>query len=266
MKIKKTINRYYWVISNQFGVDIRRLYLGLAGIPRFLADFYKFSRNYKGKVVIKPCLHDRGESAGVMDEYFYQDLLVAEKIYKNNPKKHVDIGSRIDGFVAHVAAFRPIEVFDIRGLESDVEHIKFKKMDLMDDGLVDDYREYCDSISCLHAIEHFGLGRYSDPIRVDGPSKGLENIAKILKPGGHLYISTPIGTPRVEYNANYIFDPFFIYNKIVKHNFQLSDYITFNPITKKLKYYDGNIGYFHALVHENYHLGIFTFKKLEKID
>jgi len=39
--------------------------------------------------------------------YFHQDLLVAGKIFKNNPIKHVDIGSRMDGFIAHVASFRP---------------------------------------------------------------------------------------------------------------------------------------------------------------
>ena len=32
----------------------------------------------------------------------------------NNPLKHVDVGSRIDGFVAHLACMREVEVFDIR--------------------------------------------------------------------------------------------------------------------------------------------------------
>ena len=34
-----------------------------------------------------------------------------------NLKRHVDIGSRLDGFVAHVASFREIEVLDIRPLK-----------------------------------------------------------------------------------------------------------------------------------------------------
>ena len=35
-------------------------------------------------------------------------------IYAARPEKHVDVGSRVDGFVAHVASFREIEVFDVR--------------------------------------------------------------------------------------------------------------------------------------------------------
>ena len=40
-----------------------------------------------------------------------------------------------------------------------------------------------DSISCLHAIEHFGLGRYGDPVDVLGHVKALDNIRKALTPG-----------------------------------------------------------------------------------
>lgn len=51
-----------------------------------------------------PCLHDRYEEAGTTEsEYFWQDLLVARMIHDAEPQKHVDIGSRVDGFVAHVA-------------------------------------------------------------------------------------------------------------------------------------------------------------------
>jgi hypothetical protein len=32
---------------------------------------------------------------------------------------------------------------------------------------------YCDSLSCLHALEHFGLGRYGDPIDPRGHEKGI---------------------------------------------------------------------------------------------
>src|SRR6478672_1245176 len=64
-----------------------------------------------------PNFTDRSEPGGITSgHYFHQDLLVATRVYQRKPKKHVDIGSRIDGFVAHVAVFREIEVFDIRPL------------------------------------------------------------------------------------------------------------------------------------------------------
>jgi len=43
----------------------------------------------------------------------------------------VDIGSRVDGFVAHVASFREIEVFDIRPITTKVPGATFIQADLM---------------------------------------------------------------------------------------------------------------------------------------
>ena len=66
-------------------------------------------------------------------------------------------------------------------------------------------RECCDSLSCLHAIEHFGLGRYGDPVNYDGHILGLDNLYAMLEKGGRLYISVPIGPQRIEFNAHRIF-------------------------------------------------------------
>ena len=40
-----------------------------------------------------------------LDAYFHQDFVVARKIFERNPRLHIDVGSRVDGFVAHVATF-----------------------------------------------------------------------------------------------------------------------------------------------------------------
>lgn len=163
-----------------------------------LSEDFEISNNY-------PCLLDKYDNAGVASgQYFIQDLYVAQQIYKNNPTRHVDIGSRIDGFVAHVACYREIEVFDIRPLNSTVTNIIFRQLDITKEPT--QYYNYCDSISCLHALEHFGLGRYGDSIDVDGHKKGFLNISKILKPGGLLYLSVPISEKqRIEFNAHRIF-------------------------------------------------------------
>ncbi|MDH5672673.1 MAG: DUF268 domain-containing protein [Myxococcales bacterium] len=151
-----------------------------------------------------PCLNDRNQQSGQANgHYFHQDLLVARKIYEANPTHHVDVGSRLDGFIAHVASFREIEVFDIREEPPTVPHVSFRRMDFMSESLR--LSEYCDSISSLHAIEHFGLGRYGDPIRPDGHLVGLTNIHRALTPGGKFYLSVPIGPQRVEFNAHRVF-------------------------------------------------------------
>jgi hypothetical protein len=129
---------------------------------------------------------------------------VARRIHLNNPSIHVDVGSRIDGFVAHIAAFRPIYVLDIRPLSSEIPNVTFMQADLMAT-IKDDLVEHCDSLSCLHAIEHFGLGRYGDPVNYDGYLLGLENLHRILKKGGKLYFSVPIGPQRIEFDAHRVF-------------------------------------------------------------
>jgi len=52
-------------------------------------------------------LTDRFDPGGdASGHYFHQDLIVARRIFERDPRKHVDVGSRIDGFVAHLAVFR----------------------------------------------------------------------------------------------------------------------------------------------------------------
>ena len=152
-----------------------------------------------------PVLGDKTDSSGTASgHYFHQDLLVARRIFLNSPQRHVDVGSRIDGFVAHVASFREIEVFDIRPMPVPVMNIFFVQADLMN--LNKKFISYTDSLSCLHALEHFGLGRYGDPVDFDGFVKGFENMKRILAPGGKFYLSVPIGPQRIEFNAHRVFD------------------------------------------------------------
>ncbi len=152
-----------------------------------------------------PCLADRFvESGSAKGHYFHQDLLIARRIFLNAPDIHVDVGSRVDGFVAHVASYRKIKVIDIRPLSQGIPNIEFIQADLMQDPRAD-LVGFCDSLSCLHTIEHFGLGRYGDPIDYDGYLKGLESLIKMLKPGGRLYFSVPIGLQRIEFNAHRVF-------------------------------------------------------------
>ena len=182
----------------------------LRHLPAFLKSYQQIKSQAKqsgaafpfGKLY--PCLEDAENESGVASgHYFHQDLLVAGRVYANNPVKHVDIGSRIDGFVAHVASFRKIEVFDIRELSNTIPNINFRRFDLIDSNF--SLRDYCDSLSCLHALEHFGLGRYGDEINYEGHLIGWENIYKTLKKGGKLYFSVPIGPQRIEFNAHRVF-------------------------------------------------------------
>ena len=205
-------------------------------------------------------LDDYKKEAGInKGHYFHQDLLVAQFIFEKNPKRHIDIGSKIDGFVSHVASFREIEVLDIRELKNNKhKNIKFMQADITqpcsDIGVTD-------SLSCLHALEHFGLGRYNDKIDTDGHKKGLKNIIKLIETGGHLYLSFPIGAKdEVYFNAHRIFHPksIFLENDIMKKiKLKRFDYVDDSGelhLNVKLENFPNNL---------KYGCGIYTFNKID---
>jgi hypothetical protein len=176
-------------------------------LPRYLDDRAAFEAA-GGRVARRfAILDDYAEQAGTArGHYFHQDLLVATFIQQAAPRRHIDVGSRIDGFVAHVASFRPIEIIDIRPVQlAGHERIRYVQGNLMD--LDPALHGVCDSLSCLHALEHFGLGRYGDPIDPQGHLTGFRNLARMLQPGGTLYLSFPIGESAVHFNAHRVFAP-----------------------------------------------------------
>jgi SAM-dependent methyltransferase len=178
----------------------------------------------------------------------------------------VDIGSKIDGFVAHVAVFREIELFDIREQKSTVQNIIFKQADLMN--FPTGMENYCDSISALHSIEHFGLGRYGDPIDCNGHIKAIKNITAILKPHGIFYFSVPIGTQRIEFNAHRVFSVKYLWN-LLKDDYDL---ISFSYIDDDGKFHE-NVEFSEETVMRNFGCeyslingcGIFELKKKYKL-
>ncbi len=238
------------------GIDPRVIYK-----VRFLKKYFATKKKWlkQGGVITKesPILVDFNSAAGsAKGEYFHQDLLVAKMIFDNNPKRHIDVGSRIDGFVAHVASFREIEVLDIRPLKVNKHNnIKFIQADLMNPQNINK----SDSLSCLHAIEHFGLGRYNDPIDIFGHIKGLKNLLSLLEINGILYISFPIGEKdEIHFNEQRVFHPKSILNiSNVKKQLKL----------RRFDYIDQN-----GDLHTNINLdkitnnikgcGIYTFKKI----
>ena len=202
-----------------FGLDVNRFALSMKGLLPYIRNRSALRRQVAADQDLRvdfrmgrlyPCLSDRYDVAGsAQGHYFHQDLYVAQLVYRNGPVRHLDVGSRLDGFVAHIASFRPIEVIDIRPLQSLVESIAFHQQDIMEAS--PRFDAYTDSLSCLHALEHFGLGRYGDKVDYHGYRKGWENLYRMLKPGGKFYFSVPVGPQRIEFDAHRVFSvPFLV--------------------------------------------------------
>ncbi len=203
--MKKVLIRLFKKFKH-IGFDFFKFYFFITNFFYFLKSYLQFKKQLKNKEKISffPILNEKNSDAGtVSGHYFHQDLYVAKKVHQNNPSSHLDIGSRIDGFVAHLAVYRKVEVMDIRPLNSKIENIVFKQQDITIENK--ELENYCDSISSLHALEHIGLGRYGDNIDAYGHIKAINNIYKILKTKGVFYFSAPIGKPRIEFNAHRVF-------------------------------------------------------------
>lgn len=259
MNLRARLTRTYWLLSEQFGVDPRKMLRSLRSLPRYVRDYLRFRSGYGGRLEFLPCLHDWYEEGGATKlEYFWQDLLVARKIFATQPERHVDIGSRVDGFVAHVASFREIEVFDVRPIRRQIPGVRFNQVDFMQP--VTDMTDYCDSLSCLHALEHFGLGRYGDPIDPKGFERGFENMANLLRKGGVFYLSVPVGASRVEFNGQRVLDPQAIIGLAAANSLELREFtlIRQGDQVEVLVLDEARLS---DLAHQRYALGLFTFAK-----
>ncbi len=151
-----------------------------------------------------PVLGDKFADNGVMGNYFWQDLWAAKKIIRSGVNEHYDIGSRVDGFIAHLlAADIKVNVIDIRQFPAEVENLNT----IVDDATM--LRQFEDeslpSVSALCSLEHFGLGRYGDPIDPEACFKCFSQLQKKVRKGGNLFLSLPIGKERVEFNAHRVF-------------------------------------------------------------
>jgi len=183
----------------------------LAGSPAYLRDVLQYFQRQDPQFPLQldslyPIVNERsGEAGTAKGAYFHQDLWAARKIFERRPARHVDIGSRIDGFISHLLVFMPVELVDIRELDCNVAGMVFVRDDATTLSRFD--ANSLDSLSTLHAVEHFGLGRYGDAIDPDAWRKAMAALARVLAPGGRLYFSVPIGRERVIFNSHRVFAP-----------------------------------------------------------
>ena len=207
---------------------------------------------------ISPILHDKTEHAGELrTHYFIQDLHVAQLIYAEKPHSHIDIGSRVDGFISNLATFMKVSVFDIRPLpNSQFENIEFRRVDMMSPYTNESKSE---SVSCLHTLEHFGLGRYGDELDPNGHKKGINAIKNFVSTGGKLYLSVPIASSNsVVFNKHRIFSPKEFNDLVVCDEFEL---IRFDVIDDEGNFSrDVDINF--KIDHVKYGCGIFVYRKV----
>lgn len=222
----------------------------------------KYNLNQDGRFAYSkkdkwPIYYDRFKEAGELDpHYFLQDIFMANYVIEHCKSMHYDIGSRVDGFISHLlSAEIPVSMIDVRPLPYKINGLSFLQSDAANlDSIEDDSVE---SLSSLHAIEHFGLGRYGDPIDPDAWRKALKSMERVMKPGGILLISVPVGNQDLLYfNAHRVFKLDTIPNQLTKLKLERVAYIYNYRIIEINPIEIGNI-----VLENEYCCGMYIFRK-----
>ncbi len=168
----------------------------------FKQDAIKSESRFSAKSYsLNPQLNDNTKNTGFEPHYLYHPAWAARVLATIQPEKHIDISSTIN-FCAVISAFFPVEFYDYRPANIKLSNLITGQQDLtklsFESGSIQ-------SLSCMHTLEHIGLGRYGDPIDYDGDLKAIAELKRVVAPNGNLLIVVPVGKPKIEYNAHRIY-------------------------------------------------------------
>lgn len=199
----------------------------ITGENQFKRDFRKF-RSAVTKTGDKrfslrwtdryPCLEEKTPEVQFDQHYVYHTAWAARILAKNPKQEHVDISSSLF-FSSIVSAFVPIHYYDYRKVELNLSNLSCGEISLLSLPFKDNS---IPSLSCMHVIEHVGLGRYGDPIDPRGDLRAISELKRVVSMGGNLLFVVPIGKPKIMFNAHRIYS----YSQIISYflDFELLDF------------------------------------------
>lgn len=180
----------------------------LARFPGYCAEYQRFKRLSYGKDRFSlhwrnrfPCLDDRTIATAFDRHYIYQTAWAARVLALIQPELHVDISSQLQ-FATMVSAFVPLKFYDYRPADLRLDNLTSESADLLALPFADDSIR---SLSCMHVVEHIGLGRYGDPLDPEGDLKAMAELKRVLAPRGELLFVVPVGRPLLAFNAHRIY-------------------------------------------------------------
>lgn len=167
-----------------------------------LAD-NRFEVNWKDRYL---CLHDKTATTPIDINYTYYTTWFSRILAQTKPKKHVDVGSAFYSLILPLSAFIDIDFYDIRPAPFKIDGLNCIDGDITNLNIAFDSVE---SISSLSVIEHIGLERYGDNFDPKGDIKAINELIRVCKKNGNIFISLPIMNKSfIQYNAHrvYTFD------------------------------------------------------------
>jgi len=188
---------------------ILKVIIKLILAPFIVKGYYDFRKNgnsdskrFQVKIGdFNPQIFDKTIRTGFERHYVYHTAWASRKLAETKPAKHIDISSSLY-FVGNASAFVPIEFYDYRPADLILSNLRMGSEDLTKLSFADNSIA---SLSCMHTVEHIGLGRYGDPFDQEGDLKAMRELERILMRGGNLFFVVPVGKPRIEFNAHRIY-------------------------------------------------------------
>lgn len=201
-----------------------------------------------------PCLNDKTSTTGFDKHYIYHPAWAARILAKTKPALHVDISSTLY-FCSIASAFVPIKFYDYRPANLRLSNLSTGSANLLCLPFEDVSIE---SLSCMHVVEHIGLGRYGDPLDPEGDLKAISELKRVIAPGGDLLFVVPVGgIPKIMFNAHRIYS----YEQVIKYFADL-ELVEFALISDNPKLDDLILDASNELVDEcTYGCGCFWFRK-----
>lgn len=166
-------------------------------------SLYKEIYNKELKYIDSPQVNDRTATTEFDTHYTYQGPWVMRNLLKQKPAKHIDVGSWVV-YLGFFSSLQPTTFVDIRPAKLSIPGVSPKKGSVLD---LDFKDRSVQSLSCLHAIEHIGLGRYGDPLDPLGTEKAARELSRVISSKGDLYVSLPVGREVTYFNAHRVTDP-----------------------------------------------------------
>lgn len=201
---KAQLQRVYGT-AVQFTNPLRwpRVPLELAWYLRDLARFRRGgSVGLNGPVEFEPILFQRALNSPFDSHYTWQAAWATKRVVRKAPPRHVDVSSSVP-YVVQLASVLPVTFYEFNPPALVHPDITVQHATVVDLPLES---RSVESLSCLHVIEHIGLGRYGDPIDPDGADRALRELSRVIAPGGQLLVSAPVGRARVAFNAHRVLD------------------------------------------------------------
>jgi SAM-dependent methyltransferase len=156
-----------------------------------------------------PCLDDSTAETAFDRHYIYHPAWAARVIAQTTPPLHIDISSSLH-FCTLLSAFVPMKFYDYRPADIQLSNLSAEPVDLLALPFED---QSISSLSCMHVVEHVGLGRYGDRLDPDGDLKAIAELKRVLAPGGSFLFVVPVGKAKVMFNAHRIYS----YQQIIEY-------------------------------------------------